>query len=102
MKHSRIGAMIVLRSIVTHFPELAKNSALLENRIWINCFSDEEEIKAAAWKAAYGEEESSDSELSPPSKLITTSLLPVLGSYDQSLARAAACMESSVRRRRIK
>jgi len=93
MKHSRIGVMVVLKSIVTRFPELAKNNALLENRIWINCFSGEDEIKAAAraaWEAAYGAEGSSDNVLSPPSKLITAALLPILASIDQSVARAAA------------
>ncbi len=87
----RLGSMMALRHIAESHPKLAKSDPLVENRIWYNCFADDEEIKKAArmaWATFGGnlEEESPH----PPSPLYAPILIPLLNHHDESIAKAAA------------
>ena len=89
----RLGSFLVLSSISSNNPKVLKNP-LIENRILVNCFADNDSIREEAcsvYKKVFGSESSpSGSNLPPPSKLFTIPLLPLLSHNNQSIADSAA------------
>ena len=98
-KVCRISAMLALRQIAQEYEGLIKKNPLIENRIWLNCFDENEEIRneaRRAWKAVHGEAvaEGAEEDLStltkPPSLMYAAPLLPLLSNADKSIASAAS------------
>lgn len=90
-KTCRIGSMKALNRVAEDHHRLVKNNPLVENRIWLNCFADDDEIQSAArqaWKTI--QNASSDEKLPAPSPIYAASLTPLLNSSDDSIALAAA------------
>jgi hypothetical protein len=91
-KNCRVAAMIALGSIAQHHPKIVKNNPLVENRIWLNCFDENESIRSEArrtWGTVHGEENIGDV-LPAPSTMYAIPLLPLLHYSDTSIAVAAA------------
>lgn len=98
-KTCRAGAMIALRHIALEHEGLIKKNPLIENRIWLNCFDENETIRLEArraWKAIHGEldEDMSEEDIlaitKSPSLMYAAPLLPLLNNSDPSIAKAAA------------
>ena len=94
-KNCRIGSMIALGAIAMEQPILIKNNPLTENRIWINCFDEDKDVRKAArqtWRYAHGVsgEENEDSDICAPSQMYSIPLLPLLDHENPSIARSAA------------
>ena len=96
-KTCRIGSMIALGSIASTHQKLIKNNPLVENRIWLNCFDANKEVKEAArqtWRSVNeteGNGESKDDDyLASPSQMYSIPLLPLLHHQNSSIANAAA------------
>jgi len=93
----RLASMIALGAIGKNHKKLVKSNPLIENRIWLNCFDKDENIRKEARKT-WGiihetpdlDETTQASNLPPPSPLYAISLLPLLNNIDQSIAAAAA------------
>lgn len=88
----RVGAMLALKSIATNNQKLVKNNPLVENRIWLNCFSKNDEIKSAArqaWNMLKNGAEGDDA-LPAPSPVYAAPLIPLLNASNESIAEAAA------------
>lgn len=87
----RLGSMLALGRIAENHPKLATSNPLIENRIWFNCFADNEEIRKAArttWAICGGNSEEESPH--PPSPLYAPTLIPLLNHHDGSIAKAAA------------
>lgn len=95
-KSCRVGAMHVFNSVAERHRQLLKTNPLVENRIWLNCFEKDEEVRTAARRAwltvqnATDADLTDDSALPPPSPLYAAPLLPLLSHSDSSIAFAAA------------
>ena len=88
----RIAAMMALQRVSSEHQKLVKNNPLVENRIWLNCFAKNEEIRSAArtaWKTLKNTPEEEDA-LAAPSPVYAAPLTPLLNSSDESIAEAAA------------
>eukprot|EP00562_Extubocellulus_spinifer_P003852 CAMPEP_0178537748 /NCGR_PEP_ID=MMETSP0696-20121128/36753_1 /TAXON_ID=265572 /ORGANISM="Extubocellulus spinifer, Strain CCMP396" /LENGTH=3016 /DNA_ID=CAMNT_0020169993 /DNA_START=19 /DNA_END=9069 /DNA_ORIENTATION=- len=95
VKNCRIASMLALASIASQQPHRLKGNPLIENRIWVNCFDQNESIKKEArktWRVVNGTEEdaNSDGPLPAPSKMYAVPLIPLLSHSDSSIANAAA------------
>jgi HEAT repeat protein len=91
-KNCRVASMIALGSIATSHKKIVKNNPLIENRIWLNCFEENESIRSEArktWSIVNGQDET-DETLLPPSAMYAIPLLPLLHNTDSSIATAAA------------
>ena len=91
-KNCRVASMIALGSIAETHKKIVKNNPLIENRIWLNCFEENESIRTEArktWSIVHGQDEG-DETLLPPSAMYAIPLLPLLHSTDSSIAAAAA------------
>mmetsp|Transcript_6466 Transcript_6466/g.18499 ORF Transcript_6466/g.18499 Transcript_6466/m.18499 type:complete len:2786 (-) Transcript_6466:82-8439(-) len=91
-KKCRVASMIALGSIASNHEKIVKNNPLIENRIWLNCFEEDESIRAEArktWNIVNGLDETNEA-LPPPSAMYAIPLLPLLHSSDASIAAAAA------------
>jgi HEAT repeat protein len=91
-KNCRVGSMIALAAIASKHQKLCKNNPLIENRIWLNCFDDNELIRDAAvrsWRIVTGDE-GGEEDLQAPSPMYGIPLLPLLHHADASVAKAAA------------
>ena len=91
-KNCRVASMIALGSIAENHKKIVKNNPLIENRIWLNCFEENESIRLEArktWNVVNGQDET-DETLLPPSAMYAIPLLPLLHSTDSSIATAAA------------
>eukprot|EP00980_Cylindrotheca_fusiformis_P009505 scaffold2077_cov119-Cylindrotheca_fusiformis.AAC.8 len=93
----RIASMIALGSISTSQKKLVKNNPLIENRVWLNCFEENEPIRLEARKTwgiiheiAGLEESKEDVSLPPPSTMYSIPLLPLLTNENESIAQSAA------------
>eukprot|EP00535_Pseudo-nitzschia_heimii_P006924 CAMPEP_0197189268 /NCGR_PEP_ID=MMETSP1423-20130617/19466_1 /TAXON_ID=476441 /ORGANISM="Pseudo-nitzschia heimii, Strain UNC1101" /LENGTH=2796 /DNA_ID=CAMNT_0042641327 /DNA_START=47 /DNA_END=8437 /DNA_ORIENTATION=- len=93
----RVASMIALESIATGKKKMIKNNPLVENRIWLNCFEENESIRSEArkaWNVLKGNDEietdESDVSLLPPSAMYAIPLLPLLHNNNSSIATAAA------------
>jgi len=97
-KNCRIGSMLVLSHIAAQESKIVKSNPLVENRIWVNCFDQEDDIRRAArqaWKIVHGivvEENGGDdvASLPAPSLMYAAPLLPLLSHDNRSIASAAA------------
>ena len=98
-KACRVGAMIALRHIASEHNGLLKKNPLIENRIWVNCFDENEAARVEArkaWKSIHGELKESEGEDEQssvsiaPSLMYAAPLIPLLCNPDESIARAAA------------
>jgi HEAT repeat protein len=96
-KSCRIAAMLAIGSIASRHPKLVKNNPLIENRIWLNCFENNEDIRKEArntWGIVHGvaglAEADRNSPLPPPSPVYAIPLLPLLSNVNESIAAAAA------------
>lgn len=47
----RMGAMMTLEKVATDHPKLLKVNPLADNRVWVNCFDSDEDLRTAALKA---------------------------------------------------
>jgi len=91
-KNCRVAAMIALGSIAANHKKIVKNNPLIENRIWLNCFEENESIRLEArrtWNIVNDQDET-DEMLLPPSAMYAIPLLPLLHSSDFGIATAAA------------
>jgi hypothetical protein len=91
-KNCRVGSMIALGAIASNHQKLCKSNPLIENRIWLNCFDDNELIRDAArstWRIVNGDE-SGKEDLPAPSPVYGIPLLPLLHHADASVAKAAS------------
>jgi hypothetical protein len=92
----RHGAMLALNHIALHHQKLVKNNPLIENRIWLNCFDQDEHIRMAAraaWVVAKGgsEIDLNDVNMLPdPFPFYAPPLIPLLSHSNKSIANAAA------------
>jgi HEAT repeat protein len=89
-KNCRVGSMMALASIASKYPKFVKSNPLVENRIWMNCFSKTDEIRIAAMAAWQACTQSSGSELLAPSVMYAVSLLPLFSHTDPCIAESAA------------
>jgi HEAT repeats/HEAT repeat len=98
-KTCRSGAMVALCHIASEHEGLIKKNPLIENRIWLNCFDENEFIRLEArkaWKAIQGEleDDATDEEImniaTGPSIMYAAPLLPLLNNPDMTIAKAAA------------
>lgn len=92
VKNCRLAAMKVLGSILIKQPKVIKTNPLVENRIWVNCFSADEDIKKearVAWKVGHNVSDEDD-DLPPPSKMFAIALTPLISHEDKDIAQAAA------------
>jgi len=96
-KVCRAGSMLALRHIALEHKGLMKKNPLIESRIWLNCFDENETVRMEArraWKAIHGEEVTSDEELATvtkaPSLMYAAPLLPLLSHNDKTIAKAAS------------
>ena len=92
-KNCRLGSMIALEAILSQFPNILKGNPLVENRLWINCFDKNDDVKEAArkaWRAATSKSSGNDGELCPPSKLYAVPLIALLNNENQDIRTAAA------------
>jgi hypothetical protein len=84
--------MIALGSIATHHKKIVKNNPLIENRIWLNCFDENEAISTEArrtWKIVHDQDESEDNLLAA-STMYAIPLVPLLHNNDSTIAASAA------------
>ena len=91
-KSCRSACMIVLGSILSKHPRMIKINPLLENRIWVNCFSRDDAIREEArkaWNIGHGLEQD-NMELPAPSKMFAVALTPLLGHGDDDISKSAA------------
>ena len=98
-KACRIAAMIALRHVASKHEGILKKNPLIENRIWLNCFEENETIRIEArkaWKTIHGgsvddeAEEGLDEITTAPTLMYAAPLLPLLSHPDKSIAQAAA------------
>ena len=94
-KNCRIGSMLALTRIAADHRTLVKANLLVENRIWLNCFEKDEDIRSRAWEAWSTVNGLTDvfaeaSDLPAPSPLYGAPLLPLLSHSDPSIAQCAA------------
>jgi len=94
-KNCRIGSMLALTRIAAEHRTLVKANLLVENRIWLNCFEKDEDIRSRAWEAWSAVNGLTDvfaeaSDLPAPSPLYGAPLLPLLSHSDPSIAQSAA------------
>ena len=91
-RNCRLGSMIALARIAEDHQKLVKSNPLIENRLWLNSFDKDDEIREAAqkaWASANGVALDEGS-LPKPSPLYAAPLLPLLSHSDESIANAAA------------
>jgi len=86
----RMGAMAALGSIAANQLSVVKANPLVESRIWLNCFDENESVKSEARKTWGILKGSGTDELTPPSAMYSIPLLPLLNSENKSIAKAAA------------
>ena len=88
----RVASMIALGSIATHHKKIVKNNPLIENRIWLNCYDENEAISTEArrtWKIVHDQDESEDNLLAA-STMYAIPLVPLLHNNDSTIAASAA------------
>jgi HEAT repeat protein len=91
-RNCRRSSMLALGSVVSQYPSVVKGNPLVENRLWINCFDKDGDVKEAArtaWRAATSSTGNDDS-LPPPSKLYALPLLALLSHKNASIRSSAA------------
>ena len=91
-RNCRLGSMFALALIADNHRKTIESNPLVENRIWLNCFEQDEEVRRAArkaWALAHGKS-TDEPGLASPSPLFAAPLLPLLSHSDPSVARAAA------------
>lgn len=96
-KNCRVGSMLALARIAEDQGKIMKTNPLIENRIWLNCFERDEDIRAHARKAWLkmhdfdGDLSENDALNIPrPSPLYAAPLLSLLSHSDPSIALSAA------------
>ena len=92
VKSCRIASMTTFAAIIEAHPKLLKTNPVVENRIFVNCFAKDEDIKAEAvraWKLANNVNDDDD-ELPAPSKIYAVALVPLLSHKNKDIAKAAA------------
>ena len=85
--------MLALATISSSHPRLVKKNPLIENRVWLNCFDENEKNQIEArktWKVMNITKDDELSSLSPPSKMYAVALIPLLHHKDESIANASA------------
>ncbi|KAL7580198.1 hypothetical protein ACA910_012947 [Epithemia clementina (nom. ined.)] len=90
-KNCRVASMMALGEVASAHGKLVKQNPLAENRVWLNCFADDEEVRSQArktWRTMHEVED--EAVLSPPSALYAAPLLPLLSCNDTTIADAAA------------
>lgn len=94
---ARLASVIALSSIASEHPKFIKNNLLSENRVWMNCFDENEDVKQRAretWLLANSCESIDgtieSSLLLPPSKMYSVPLLPLLSHKNASVAHSSA------------
>lgn len=92
----RQGSMLVLGHIAERHRKLVKSNPLIESRIWLNCFDQDDAVRLSArraWSivnAAPAVDLSQDLALPGPSPLYAAPLLPLLSHDNPSIAQAAS------------
>ena len=96
-KNCRLGAMFALSWIAERHGKMLKTNLLVENRIWLNCFDRDNDVKAQArkaWATVNGVDyellATDESAMPRPSPLYAPPLLSLLSHADSSIAVAAA------------
>lgn len=96
-KNCRIGSMICLAQLAIDHRNIIKMNPLAENRIWINCFDRDVDIRShalKAWAAVHDCQcdhwESDGASMPKPSPLFATPLLPLLSHSNASISLSAA------------
>ena len=89
----RLGSMMALGAIALKHQKLCKKNPLIENRVWLNCFDENERVREAArttWNILSGGASDDPNVLLPPSPMYAIPLLPLLHHSNASVAKAAA------------
>jgi HEAT repeat protein len=96
-KNCRLGAMFALTCIAENHAKMLKTNLLVENRIWLNCFDRDNDVRTQgrkAWAKMNGVDYDSlvadESTMPRPSPLYAPPLLSLLSHTDSSIALAAA------------
>lgn len=95
-KSCRSASMTVLRHLGELNKKLVISNPLVENRIWLNCFDKDDDVRQLARQAWLVHRDAADIDLSddnllpPPSPLYSAPLLPLLSHTDTALAVAAS------------
>jgi hypothetical protein len=96
-KNCRLGAMFALTCIAENHSKMLKTNLLVENRIWLNCFDRDNNVRSQARKAwakvndvEYELIVTDESTMPRPSPLYAPPLLSLLSHSDSSIALAAA------------
>jgi hypothetical protein len=96
-RNCRIGAMFALAEVAKAHSKMLQTNLLLENRVWLNCFDRDHDIRTHArnaWALIHdidGDKVLSDDMQMPrPSPLYAPPLLSLLSHSDESIAQAAA------------
>lgn len=93
-RNCRIGSLMALEAISKSHQKFLKMNPLVENRVWLNCFAEDEDIRSAGWEAWGGiqgfDDDMSECNLPKPSPLYATPLLALLSHQDGSISAAAS------------
>ena len=96
-KDCRVGAMFALSCIAERHSKMLKANLLVENRVWLNCFDKDYDVRSQArktWSMIHGVDYEvivADESLMPrPSPLYAPPLLSLLSHADLSISLAAA------------
>lgn len=93
-RNCRVGSMTALHAIGTVHSKFLRMNPLVENRVWTNCFDEDEDVRFAAW-AAWAEmqgcpNEFSEATIPKPSPLYAAPLLALLNHADPSISSSAS------------
>jgi hypothetical protein len=89
----RLGSMMALGAIAKNHQKLCQKNPLIENRVWLNCFDENDRVREAArttWSILTGGASDDPNVLLPPSPMYAVPLLPLLHHSNASVAKAAA------------
>lgn len=95
-KSCRVGSMLTIAHIASRQSRGLRVNPLVENRVWVNCFDADEDIRQNARHAWMILNDSpitgqlDDDVLPKPSPLFAASCLPLLSFRDTSISRSAA------------
>jgi hypothetical protein len=85
--------MMALGAIAKNHQKLCQKNPLIENRVWLNCFDENDRVREAArttWSILTGGASDDPNVLLPPSPMYAVPLLPLLHHSNASVAKAAA------------
>lgn len=90
----RKASMVALRAVVVSCRKVLRSNPLVESRVWICCFAEDDELRQegrTTWFLMHDIEDAEEGqELPSPSPLFGPLLVPLLSNQDDAIAKAAA------------